>query len=125
MITAVMATGLCACAEKTETQTDMDGNGTTDDSFRIQMTRSVPGQYFSQATEQGQVVRIEYDSKDYTREDRTSRISDVMADPAFGDWGRLIFPWTRATGAARPWNSCAWSGTTAYTRTRPSKSAIT
>jgi len=23
---------------------------------------------------------------------RTSRISDVMRDPAFGDWGRLIFP---------------------------------
>ncbi len=23
---------------------------------------------------------------------RTSRISDVIADPAFGDYGRLIFP---------------------------------
>ncbi len=23
---------------------------------------------------------------------RTTRISDVMNDPAFGDWGRLIFP---------------------------------
>ena len=30
----------------------------------------VPNQYFSEATEQGQVVRIEYESKDYTRDDR-------------------------------------------------------
>lgn len=56
---------------KTEIPTDMNGNGTTNtDSFQIQMTHPVPNQYFSEATEQGQVVRIEYESKDYTRDDR-------------------------------------------------------
>lgn len=79
MMTVVIATGLCACAERAEILTDMNGNGTTDnDSFQIQMTRAVPTQYFSEATEQS-----------FTR---TSRISDVMNDPAFGEWGRLIFP---------------------------------
>ena len=63
------AAGLCACTEKAEIPTDENGT-TVNDSFHIQMTQAVPSQYFSEATEQGQVVRIEYDSKDYTRDDR-------------------------------------------------------
>lgn len=71
IIMAAMMTGLWSCTEKTEIPTDMNGNGTTNtDSFQIQMTHPVPNQYFSEATEQGQVVRIEYESKDYTRDDR-------------------------------------------------------
>lgn len=67
MMMAAIVTGLCACTEKTEITTDMNGSGATDnDNFQIRMTKSVPAQYFSEATEQGQVVRIEYDSRDYT-----------------------------------------------------------
>lgn len=68
---AAMTTALCGCTDKTVMQTDGDGNATSaNDSFRIDMTRAVPGQYLSEATQQGQVVRIEYESKDYTRDDR-------------------------------------------------------
>lgn len=67
MMMAAIVTGLCACTEKTEITIDMNGNGATDnDNFQIRMTKSVPAQYFSEATEQGQVVRIEYDLRDYT-----------------------------------------------------------
>ena len=58
IIMAAMMTGLWSCTEKTEIPTDMNGNGTTNtDSFQIQMTHPVPNQYFSEATEQGQVVK--------------------------------------------------------------------
>ena len=68
---AAMTTALCGCTDKTVMQTDGDGNATSaNDSFRIDMTRAVPGQYLSETTQQGQVVRIEYESKDYTRDDR-------------------------------------------------------
>lgn len=63
--------GLSACSEKPEFPEKNDGNETTvNDGFQIQMTTSVPNAYFSAATERGQVVRIEYESKDYTRPDR-------------------------------------------------------
>lgn len=68
---AAMTTALCGCTDKTVMQTDGDGNATSaNNSFRIDMTRAVPGQYLSETTQQGQVVRIEYESKDYTRDDR-------------------------------------------------------
>ena len=35
-----------------------------------------------------------------------TRIQDVAEDPAFGDYGRLIFPWTAAMPAGIPWGSC-------------------
>ena len=79
IIMAAMMTGLWSCTEKTEIPTDMNGNGTTNtDSFQIQMTHSVPNQYFSEATEQGQVVRIEYESKDYTRDDRPAARKSLL-----------------------------------------------
>ena len=104
IIMAAMATGWHACADKTEIPTTMEGNGTTKtDSFQIQQTRAVPGQYFSEATEQGQVVKIEYASKDYTREDRpaTQKIAYVYLPYGY-DEGRpydivyLMHGWTGA-----------------------------
>ena len=51
MMMAAIVTGLCACTEKTEITTDMNGSGATDnDNFQIRMTKSVPAQYFSEAT---------------------------------------------------------------------------
>ena len=43
MMMAAIVTGLCACTEKTEITTDMNGSGATDnDNFQIRMTKSVP-----------------------------------------------------------------------------------
>ena len=47
MMMAAIVTGLCACTEKTEITTDMNGNGATDnDNFQIRMTKSVPSPIF-------------------------------------------------------------------------------
>lgn len=87
---AAMTAGLYACTEKTESTTDMDGNGATgNENFQIQMTRAVPSQYFTEAAEQGQVVRIEYESKDYTRDDRPVIVVSPTwdKDNRAKDWG--------------------------------------
>lgn len=73
------ALGLSACTDKPELPAENDENGiTVNDEFQIQMTTAVPSSYFSEATERGQVVRIEYESKDYTRDDRP-----VTTKPAY------------------------------------------
>lgn len=71
MIMTVLALGVSACTDSQELVTERNENGTTPDGNpQIQMTDAVPDRYFTEAAEQGQVVRIEYESKDYTRSDR-------------------------------------------------------
>lgn len=77
--------GLSACTDKPEFPEKNDENGTTvNDEFQIRMTTAVPNTYFSAATERGQVVRIEYESKDYTRSDRPATTKPAYAYLPYG-----------------------------------------
>ncbi len=67
IITAILSGyALCciACTDNGKMPNNENNNPHTE--FTIQMTTPVPTEYFSPATEQGKVERIEYNSKDYT-----------------------------------------------------------
>ena len=71
MMMAASALGFAACSSD-GTETWADGNVPTTDTtgeFHIQMTEAVPDEYGAEASQQGTVEKIWYDSKDYTRSD--------------------------------------------------------
>lgn len=61
----ILVCNFFACSkDRNETVGREEGENSSD--FTIQMTTTVPNEYFSPASEQGKVERIEYASKDYT-----------------------------------------------------------
>jgi len=71
MMMAASALGFAACSSD-GAETRGDGNVPTTETtgeFHIQMTETVPDEYGAEASQQGTVEKIWYDSKDYTRSD--------------------------------------------------------
>ncbi len=67
IITVILSgNALCCIAWTDNGKMPNNGNNNPHTEFTIQMTTPVPTEYFSPATEQGKVERIEYSSKDYT-----------------------------------------------------------
>ena len=84
---ALVTLNLFACADKTElpeTNIEIGNDTVSGGEFRIQMTKAVPDRYFSEATEEGQVVRIEYASRDYTHDDRPATLKPAYVYLPYG-----------------------------------------
>ena len=69
MMLAISMMGFASCTSENGTATRADDSDLPTE-FQIQYTDPVPSAYFQEATEQGTVEVLWYDSKDYTRSDR-------------------------------------------------------
>lgn len=81
---AIAVWGLMACSDDAVAQPNTPDNDYQASGFNIQMTTVIPSGYFSEATQQGAVERLEYDSKDYTSDDLSTTHKPVYVYLPYG-----------------------------------------